>query len=70
MENFIVIPKESISLARLVVLRGALKLEIAGLHGRGQSAYKRLKNDGFTGSRSKVLHQVEQIIGDLKAVQA
>ena len=40
------------------------------LHGRGQSAYKRLKNDGFSGSRSKVLHQVEQIIGDLKAVQA
>ena len=52
---------------RLITLRSALKLEIKGLKGRGQSAYKILKGMGFTGLRQSVLEQVSDEIEYRKA---
>ena len=52
---------------RLMTLRSALKLEIKGLKGRGQSAYKILKGMGFTGLRQSVLEQVSDEIEYRKA---
>lgn len=49
---------EKIARFRLLALRGALKLEILGMTKRGQSAYKTLKAEGFTGTRAQVLEQL------------
>ena len=50
---------DQIETFRLITLRSALKLEIKGMKmSRGQSAYKILKDMGFTGSRQAVLDQV------------
>ena len=54
---------EQISAYRLAVLRGALKLEIAGMKGRGRTALSVLRGMGYSGNRAKVLAQV---IEDLK----
>ena len=53
---------EQIETFRLMTLRSALKLEIKGMKSRGQSAYKILKDMGFTGSRQSVLDQVNEEI--------
>ena len=45
---------DQIETFRLITLRSALKLEIKGMKGRGQSAYKILKSMGFTGLRQSV----------------
>ena len=43
---------------RMLTLRAALKLEIAGMKRRGRSAYSILKAEGFTGTRAAVLQQL------------
>ena len=43
---------------RMLTLRAALKLEIAGMKKRGPSAYSILKKEGFTGTRAAVLQQL------------
>ena len=49
---------EKIARFRLIALRGALRLEIAGMKKRGTSAYQTLKAEGFTGTRAQVLEQL------------
>ena len=58
---------DQIETFRLITLRSALKLEIKGMKGRGQSAYKILKAMGFTGLRQSVLEQVTDEIEYRKA---
>ena len=58
---------DQIETFRLITLRSALKLEIKGMKGRGQSAYKILKTMGFTGLRQSVLEQVTDEIEWRKA---
>jgi hypothetical protein len=49
------------SFAQLAALRGALRLEVAGMRrSRGPSAYALLRRIGYTGSRGSVLVQVAQ----------
>ena len=59
-----VITGEHINVYRILALKAALKLEIKGLkRSRGPSAYKVIKNEfGFTGSKEKVLEQLEEVI--------
>ena len=58
--------KENISRFRLVALRGALKLEVAGMCRRGRSVYSIVKEEfGFKGSRVKVLAQLNDYIENL-----
>lgn len=46
--------------ARLITLKGALKLEMVGMRRRGRSAYTILKQDfGYRGSRATVLAAVQ-----------
>ena len=57
--------------ARLLTLRAMLKLEMKGMKASsGKSAYAILKGMGFTGSREKVLSQLDdvrnQLIGESK----
>ena len=57
--------------ARLLTLRAMLKLEMKGMKASsGKSAYTILKGMGFTGSREKVLSQLDdvrnQLIGESK----
>lgn len=54
---------EQISTYRLAVLRSTLKLEIAGMKGRGRTALSVLRGMGYSGNREKVLAQV---VEDLK----
>jgi hypothetical protein len=49
---------EKIARYRLLTLRAALRLEIAGMKRRGDSAYKILKNEGYSGTRAQVLEQL------------
>lgn len=52
---------EGIRIARLMALKGALKLEMKGMRrSRGRSAYSILKEMGYKGSREEVLRQVER----------
>ncbi|MDB4490239.1 hypothetical protein N9045_01845 [bacterium] len=52
--------KQEISNVRLVALKGALKMEVAGMKKRGRSAYAIVKEEfGFKGSKQKVLEQLE-----------
>ena len=57
--------------ARLLTLRAMLKLEMKGMHkSKSPTAYSILKGMGFTGSREKVLSQLDdvrnQLIGESK----
>ena len=59
-----------IELYRLLSLRAALRMEVAGLKGRGKSAYAIAKQElGIKGSRQKVLDQVNQMIQSMKEQQ-
>ena len=50
-----------IDLARVLTLRSMLQLEIRGLHrSRSPSAYSMLKQMGYTGSRVKVLAELNE----------
>jgi hypothetical protein len=53
---------ELIARYRLLTLRAALRLEIAGMKKRGQSAYQTLKNEGIEMSDTYILEGNEQII--------
>ena len=56
-----------IELYRLLSLRAALRMEVAGLKGRGKSAYAIAKQElGIKGNRQKVLDQVNQMIQSIK----
>ena len=56
-----------IELYRLLSLRAALRMEVAGLKGRGKSAYSIAKEElGVKGNKQKVLDQVNQMIQSIK----
>ena len=62
--NAITDPKK-IALARMQMLRYALRLEIKGMKRRGRSAYSIIKQEfGFTGSKQTVLAELESYIFD------
>ena len=59
-----------IELYALLSLRAALRMEGAGLKGRGQSAYAIAKQElGVKGNKQKVLDQVNQMIQSMKEQQ-
>ena len=59
-----------IDLYALLSLRAALRMEVAGLKGRGKSAYARAKQElGVKGNKQKVLDQVNQMIQSIKDQQ-
>ena len=59
---------ETISLARLSALKGALKLETLGMTRHGRSAYSIVKEEmGFKGNKKKVLEQLEEFIKEAMA---
>jgi hypothetical protein len=45
---------------RILTLRQMLKLEIKGIKRRGPSAYSILKGMGYTGTRQRVLEQLDE----------
>ena len=54
---------DNINMARLLVLKSALKLEISGLKRRGQSAYSIIKSEfNLKGSKQKVYNQFVAIV--------
>jgi hypothetical protein len=54
--------KENIQAYRMKVLKGALKLELLGMKGRGKSAYSIIKSEfGLKGNKQKVFDQFEQL---------
>lgn len=59
----LVLTGDKIELARLAMLKAMLKLEIAGMHRRGRSAYSILKSEyALKGSKQKVLSQIEGLL--------
>lgn len=66
--------REDIENFRVLTLRAALKLEIAGMNmSRGKSAYQIIKSEfGFKGSKAKVLDQLNTYIRDnhISAIEA
>ena len=60
-----IIEGEDIYKARILRLRGMLKLEMKGMTRRGQSAYSIIKEEfGFKGTRQKVLDQLTEYINE------
>jgi hypothetical protein len=60
-----------IALYRLCTLKVALKLEIAGMHRRGRSAYSIIKSEfGFRGNKQRVLTQLQALIEQKGAERA
>jgi len=57
---------EQIARYRLLTLRAALRLEIAGMKKRGQSAYQILKAEGYTGTRAQVHEQLQNYLETTK----
>ena len=60
-----------IDMARLLTLRAMLKLEMKGMtRSRAPSAYSMLKQLGYTGSREKILEQLDaarnEMLGEVK----
>ena len=53
---------DQIARFRLLTLRAALRLEIAGMKRRGPSAYAILKTEGFTGTRAAILAELNNIL--------
>lgn len=51
--------KEGIAFYRLCALKACLGLEIKGLGRKGRSAYSILKGMGYSGSRQRVLEQLQ-----------
>jgi len=45
---------------RILTLRQMLKLEMKGIKRRGPSAYSILKGMGYTGTRQRVLEQLDE----------
>ena len=66
-EGFIAYTKDNINLFRLLSLRSALKLEIAGMKKRGRSVYSIVKEEfGFKGSKQSVLADLQELIAQKK----
>ena len=66
MDKAVMLTGENIDRFRLLSLRSALKLEIAGMSRRGRSVYSIVKEEfGFKGSRVKVLAQLNDHIDTL-----
>ncbi len=64
-EATIITGKLNIAKYRVFTLRGALQLEMKGMHRRGPSAYTIIKEElGFKGSKQKVLTQLNALIKD------
>ena len=56
-----------IELYKLLVLRGALRLEIKGIKHRGRTAYSVIKEElNLKGSREKVLEQLNLLLDSMK----
>ncbi len=63
MQATIITGEDNIGLAKLCVLKSALKLEIVGLKRRGRSAYSMIKATfSLKGNKQSVLEQFEKII--------
>ena len=59
--------KEQIATYRFLVLRTALKLEIAGMKRHGRSVYSIVKSEyGLSGSRENVLRQMQTAVDNWK----
>ena len=57
---------EQIDAARLITLRGALKLELLGMKRRGRSAYAIIKDEfGLKGNKQSVYNQFDEIVNDI-----
>ncbi len=55
--------EQNIKNARILTLRSALKLEVAGMSRRGRSVYSIVKEElGFKGNKQKVLDQLNDHI--------
>lgn len=62
-EPIVISGEENIARARLIALKGALKLEVVGMKNRGMSAYQIIKKEfGFKGSKKAVLEQLTNYI--------
>ena len=60
---------DGIELFRLLALRGALKLEVLGMTRHGRSVYSIVKQEfGFTGSKKRVLEQLEEVINQRRMI--
>ena len=65
-EGSMIFTGNRIGAARLLTLRRALKLEMQGIKVvKGTTAYAILKREGFTGSRKKVLAELDAIRQDI-----
>jgi hypothetical protein len=58
-------------MARLLTLRAMLKLEMRGMHrSKSPSALSMLRSMGYTGSREKILEQLDaarnEMLGEMK----
>ena len=63
MDGHLTITSEEVPVYRLLVLRSALKLEVAGMKKRGRSIYSVVKEEfGFKGNKAKVLEQLNSMI--------
>ena len=59
--------EDNIDRARLIILKSALKLEVAGMTNRGMSAYQIVKKQfGFKGSKKAVLEQLTNYINTIQ----
>ena len=66
-EAIIISGKENIDRARLIALKGALRLEVVGMKNRGMSAYQIIKKEfGFKGSKKSVLEQLTNYINTIQ----
>ena len=66
-EAIIISGKENIDRARLIALKGALRLEVVGMKNRGMSAYQIIKKEfGFKGSKKAVLEQLTNYINTIQ----
>ena len=66
-EAIVISGAENIDRARLIILKSALKLEVAGMTNRGMSAYQIVKKQfGFKGSKKAVLEQLTNYINTIQ----
>lgn len=65
MNGFVADTPEKIAFFQLCSLKGALKLEVAGMRRHGQSAYSIAKQRyNLKGSKTSVLAQLQQMVDD------
>ena len=67
MSDIVIDTTDGIALFQLLARRVALRLELAGMHRRGRSAYSIIKSEyGLKGSRESVLAQLNAIIEEAR----